>query len=80
MENSIKSAIVWFDELAPSLQTAGRLHWQTLKTAVLAQQTTNSAMVPCHHCQPGKHCLSSLWVHWQTAVCGDKPCMLSRHQ
>ena len=47
MNDSIQLAIDWFDELAPDLQTKGRLHWQTLKSVVLAQQTTNKQIMPC---------------------------------
>ena len=41
MSSSLQSAIKWFDELAPTLQTTGRLHWQNIK-AELAQLSHNS--------------------------------------
>jgi len=47
MSNEISDAVQWFDELSEHLQTKGRLHWQTLKSAVLAQQTNNRQSKPC---------------------------------
>jgi hypothetical protein len=41
MKNSIEEAIEWFDDMAPHLQMNGRIHWQTLRNAVLAAQTNN---------------------------------------
>lgn len=44
MNLDIDSAIKWFDELSPHLQTKGKLHWQTLKAVALAQQATMQKM------------------------------------
>jgi len=55
---------------------SARVDWQTLKTAVLAQQTTNSAMVPCHHWKKDwPICGLGFKSH-----CIDKPCLLAQHQ
>jgi hypothetical protein len=50
--------------------------WQTLKSAVLAQRSDNSAMVPCEHCSPGFRC--QVCREW--GYCNSSPCMVARHQ
>jgi hypothetical protein len=51
--------------------------WQTLKSVVVANTSTNSAMVPCEaHIGAGREC-----VVLSGRVCNDYPCrIMAQHQ
>ena len=47
---TIDEAVRNLDNLLIACDQSGREAWQTLKTAVLAQQTNNKQSTPCHWC------------------------------
>jgi hypothetical protein len=77
MKYTIKQLIERLDtEIEMVCCDSARTDWQTLKAAVLAQQTNNSAMVPC----PVHHQPNAVDCPWKM-TCAILPCLVSaRHQ
>ena len=65
---TIDEAVRNLDNLLIACDQSGREAWQTLKTAVLAQQTNNKQSTPCHWCD-GVHPMLN---HAYCSNCGRK--------